>query len=66
MLDRAEDKNSINDFSGAMADYNKVITLDTKNAKAYLKRGYLENLGYIKGACTDFNIAKELNSFEGS
>ncbi len=60
-LGRGDAKYNINDFKGAIADYTKVISLDPKNAGAYLWRGHARIQIKDKiGACKDFSKAGEL------
>jgi tetratricopeptide (TPR) repeat protein len=60
-LASTEQKN--NDFSKALADYNKAIELDPRFALAYLNRGNLKagSLDDVNGALADYNKAIELD-----
>jgi len=50
------------DYDGAIENFNKVIELDPKNAKAYAGRGNAKGIfGDNKGAIQDYNKAIELN-----
>ena len=50
------------DYQGAIAECNKAIELDPKDAKAYNNRGYAKrNLGDNQGAIADYNKAIELD-----
>ena len=61
MNNRGISKNNIEDYYGAILDYNKAIEIDSDYADAYANRGiskyYIENK---KGACDDWNKAIEL------
>jgi tetratricopeptide (TPR) repeat protein len=50
-------------YQGALADYNKAISLDPKSAKSYNNRGTLkhEKLNDVQGALADYNKAISLN-----
>jgi tetratricopeptide (TPR) repeat protein len=48
---------------GAIADYNKAIELDPKDADAYINRGNAKyGNGDKKGACLDWSKAGELGT----
>lgn len=59
---RAEAKYAQKDYSGAIADYNKVIEIDPNHAEAYDKRGSAK-LGQedYSGALSDYTKAIEIN-----
>ena len=51
------------DYYGAISDFNKVIEIDPKDAKAYNNRGISKsNIGDKKGACDDYKKAISLGS----
>jgi tetratricopeptide (TPR) repeat protein len=49
------------DWNGGMADYDQAIKLDPKNIRAYLSRGFAEQVKDPKGAMADFNQAIALD-----
>ena len=52
----------LGNYKGAIADYDKAIKLNPKDAKAYNNRGGTKNmLGDYKGAIADWEKAIELN-----
>jgi tetratricopeptide (TPR) repeat protein len=58
LLDRAVDKSMLHDNMGAIADYSKVIELDSTNGLAFLNRGKNKcRIEDYKGAIADFNKA---------
>ena len=60
-LKSAETKMELRDYNGAVRDFNKVIELDNKNAKAYFGRGAAEFAqGNHTDACKDWRKALEL------
>lgn len=60
---RALCKRNLNDYKGAIADYNQVLLLDPKNDEAYNNRGYAKHLlNDNTGACADFNKASALGN----
>jgi tetratricopeptide (TPR) repeat protein len=60
-LDSATRKDSLGDYISAIADYNKAIELDPKNARAYFIRGLAKlSLNENDGACLDWSKAGEL------
>ena len=59
---RANEKNGIHDYKGALADCDQAIMINPKFDLAYLNRGNAKNnLGDYKGAIIDLNLAIELN-----
>src|ERR1041385_388176 len=51
-----------NDITGAIADYDRAITLDPKLAEAYLNRGKAKRAaGDLDGAITDYEVVVELS-----
>src|SRR4029077_19634179 len=59
---RALAKNIKDDADGALADYNRAIELDPKNASAFNNRGNIKKAeGDLDGAIADFNSAIESN-----
>jgi tetratricopeptide (TPR) repeat protein len=54
-------KSKLEDYRGAILDYNTAIELNPKSAEVYFQRG-LAKLGLkdINGACLDFSRAGEL------
>lgn len=62
LFDRGMLKAKQNDIPGALADYNKVIELDSKYAGAYNNRGILKaKQNDISGALADYNKVIELD-----
>ena len=58
---RAEAKEALQDYTGAKADYTKIIELDPKSGLAYKSRGLVKlKLKDKNGACLDFSKAGEL------
>jgi lipoprotein NlpI len=58
-------KSSNGDQAGAIADYTRAITRDSKNVNAYNNRGTeKQNAGDIAGALADFSRAIEINPRE--
>ena len=54
-------KYKLEDYRGAIQDYNKAIELDPEFKDAYNNRGFCKyQLGDIDGACLDFSKAGEL------
>ena len=61
-LQRGFCKNLIKDFTGAIADFTKVIELDPNHQWAYVSRGSAKNkTGDYQSAIDDFNRALELD-----
>ncbi len=61
---RGNIRKELNDFKGAMEDYNRAIEL--KYADAYINRGILKNkIMDYKNAIEDFNSALNIKSHEG-
>ena len=61
-LNRGDDKYSLGDYQGAIADYDKAIELNPNNADTYFYLGYAKsNLGEYQAAITDYDKAIELN-----
>ena len=59
---RGNSKYKLNDYRGAILDYNKAIELNPTLAEAYINRGNTKNdLNDYRGAILDFNKAIELN-----
>lgn len=59
-------KENLKDYQGALEDYNKVLQLDKKFAKAYTNRGnILYRKGDVRGACADWQQAKDLENVKG-
>ncbi len=52
-------------YKEAMADYDRVLSLDPKNTEAYNNRGWCKKwLTDTDGACADWNTSKRLGSEE--
>src|SRR5262245_63810477 len=50
-----------NDIAGAIADYDRAISIDPKLAEAYLNRGKAKRAGGdLDGAITDYEIVTDL------
>ncbi len=62
---RAHEKDSLNDYSGAVLDCNKAIELDPNDEKAYGERGMakLHQSNWV-GAIADLSKAIELNPYD--
>lgn len=57
---RAKTKEILNDYYGALLDYDMVIKLNPTYSEIYFKRGNLKfKLGDFKGACLDWSMANE-------
>ena len=66
-LNEGLSKMKLNDFQGAIQDYNNAIVLDSKYALTYLSRGVANlKLENYHDAIKDFNKAIELNLKEAS
>ena len=62
MLNRANVKNNLKDYKGAIADYNKAIEIDSNDAIAYVNRGIAKYLlKDYKGSIADNNKAIEID-----
>ncbi len=58
-------RGKINDYEGAIEDYNEAISLDDKFINSYFNRGQMKiNLNQQGSACTDFYIAESLGDKE--
>ena len=56
-------KFELEDFRGAISDYNICVEINPKEAKAYLNRGIAKGfLGLFESGCLDFSKAGELGS----
>jgi tetratricopeptide (TPR) repeat protein len=65
--DKGDKKYDLEDYKGAIADYNKAIQLKPDYALAYYSRGTVKyNLTDYKGAITDYNKAIQLNPSDTS
>jgi tetratricopeptide (TPR) repeat protein len=61
-LVRGRSKSNLQDYRGAIADYNKVIELNPKVAVAYYNRGLEKSkVGEKDSACLDLSKAGELS-----
>lgn len=59
-------KEYLKDYQGALEYYNKVLQLDKNFAKAYTNRGNILYLkGDVRGACADWQQAKDLENVKG-
>ena len=59
----AQCRRYLNDYLGAIEDYEKVIKLNPKYAEAYYNRGYIKyELKEYRGTVEDFSKAIVLNS----
>lgn len=59
---RGKEKLQLEDFIGAIADYNKAIEIDPQDANAYYNRGVAKIcLGDYSGAITDCNTTIEID-----
>ena len=59
---RGHVKSKLGDYQGAIADYNKAIELDPKDATTYKLRGHEKSkLGDYQGEIADYNKAIELD-----
>lgn len=60
-IDRGTAKSKLEDYRGAILDYNKTIELNPKKSLAYYFRGVAKIfLGDKNGACLDWSKAGEL------
>ena len=60
--DKGDKKYDLEDYKGAIADYNKAIQLKPDYALAYYNRGITKfDLKDYNGAITDYNKAIQLN-----
>lgn len=62
-IQRAQSRMAVEDYQGALRDFNEAITLDPNNVQAYVNRGML-NARYLynkRSALSDFNKAIELD-----
>ena len=58
-------KHKLEDYRGAILDYNSVIELSPSDAITFVYRGLAKiNLGYIDSGCLDFSKAGELGDEE--
>ncbi|WP_413669973.1 tetratricopeptide repeat protein [Mucilaginibacter sp. Mucisp86] len=63
ILNRGVNKDNAGEYSEAIADYTQVIALEPGNEMAYFNRGNSKlNLKNSKGACEDWQKAKELGA----
>jgi len=54
-------ENKLNDYSGAIADFSRVIELNPKHAQSYVERGIAKiNKGDKEDGCADLTKAGEL------
>jgi len=61
-VDKGVAKYELDDYMGAIQDYNKAIELNPNYARAYYNRGATKGkLGEYRGAIQDYNKAIELN-----
>lgn len=61
-FNRGYAKGFLNDFEGALKDFNKVIELEPGNGQAYVLRGRVySSMGKLTEACADFLKAKAMN-----
>jgi tetratricopeptide (TPR) repeat protein len=62
IVDAGRAKEAKGDLDGALADFNRALTLDPKNSDAYFNRGLLkDNKGDVNGALADLNLAIEFD-----
>ena len=60
-FNRGYSKYELEDYSGAIADYSKVIKINSSYASAYTNRGIAkQKLGDMKGACADWRESASL------
>ena len=66
-LSRGNSKIELEDYRGAIADYNKIIELIPNESIAYYNRGIAkEALEDYRGAIADYNKALELNPYNAN
>ena len=54
-------KDYLQDYNGAISDYNKAIEINPNNAEAYYNRGFAKiNLGQKDSGCLDLSKAGKL------
>ena len=58
---RAYAKADLQDYQGALADFDKAIEIDPLDELNYSSRGLLKDMiGDLRGACADWRKAEEL------
>jgi tetratricopeptide (TPR) repeat protein len=58
-------KSNLQDYRGAIADYNKAIEIDPLDSKAYFNLGFSKyKINDLNGACLDWSKAGELGYYE--
>ena len=53
-FERGKEKQRLKDYNGAIADYSKVIEIDSNNASAYNRRAGLKEEFDLNGAIADY------------